>query len=127
MTEATKQIISLHTRYESLSGRCVPLTDDKIAAWQGWVALGYTERDLESVIRYLLAQVKTGKAFVQQLWFRNLIAQPDKFQEHLNDARTIRTIKTEATKGRPLAYPPYSIESMTRVKYHCDLMRKAAG
>lgn len=93
MTDDT-YIRKLHAAYVRLTGRPLPLEMSMIFRWEVWSAKGWTEDDLETVIRYIQRLIKDGRRFPESLRLYNLL-DPDKFVEDLAEVRARSRIKRE--------------------------------
>lgn len=131
-------IANAHSCFERLTGKQYQLHTHRMWCWEKFlVARKFSEADIEKVVRYLQTEIAAKRAYPPQLWFANLIEQPDKFEEYLGDARAkarnalpARTDKDsvlEATgRCKPCAERKASMVSMNdRVRWHLEEMRKA--
>lgn len=132
-------IASAHAAFERLTGKQYMLHTARIFAWEKFlVRRKLTVEDIGIVVKHLHGEVAAKKAFPPQLWFSNLIEQPDRFEEYLNDAKaktrnaappkTDRDSVLEATgRCKPCEQRQGGLVGMSeRVQYHLDQMRKAA-
>lgn len=77
------KIKTLHARYCSLSRMQVGLRYNRESSWVEFIRSGFTEADLELVLKYLVHQVECGERQPQCLKFSNVIEQLDRFEEEL--------------------------------------------
>ncbi|HOC56631.1 MAG TPA: hypothetical protein PKI20_13495 [Verrucomicrobiota bacterium] len=89
MDQATsvQKIRALHSAYVLHSGLAIGLDMYRERVWFEWLRRGFTLEDLKLVIRYLRAGIRDGQRNRGALRFSNLIAQPDRFEEDLAEAR----------------------------------------
>jgi len=80
-------IKDLHAAYCRLTGFALTLGFDREYKWSQLTRLGVTVADLELVIARIQAGVRAGARYSGALKFRNLIADPDHFEEELAEAR----------------------------------------
>lgn len=132
-------IASAHAAFERLTGKRYQLHTHRIWHWEKFLVIRkFTEADIEAVVKYLQGEIATKRAYPPQLWFVNLIEQPDKFEEYLGDAKakarnaipakTNRDAVLEAA-GRPACKPCSSgvVNLNERVQWHLLQMRKAVN
>lgn len=129
-------IASAHTVFECLTGKRYQLHTHRIWHWEKFlVARHFTEADIETVVKYLQSEMAAKRAYPPQLWFVNLIEQPDKFEEYLGDAKakarnaipakTNREAVLESI-GRVAKKQEDGVITMNeRVQWHLLQMRKA--
>lgn len=88
MTPTTDQ---LHALFCRLTGKDLTLDYQKRQWWHVWLKYRecepFTEADLELVIRFLRNEIKKGERKPACLKFRNMICNPDYFEDDLQDAR----------------------------------------
>jgi hypothetical protein len=89
MTIPNSTIAKLHAAYERFTGHKLKLDGVYLRewAWTEWIKRGFTEPDLELVVRYLQFQIRKDLRRPESLLFRNLIQEVDRFEEDLNMAR----------------------------------------
>lgn len=131
-------IASAHSRFEQMTGKQYQLHTHRIYCWEKFlVGRRFSEEDITKVVQYLQSEIAAKRAYPPQLWFNNLIEQPDRFEEYLGDAKakarnalpakTDRDAVLEAT-GRTDRQKPLNVISMNdRVKWHLENMRKAVS
>lgn len=66
--------------------------------WEIFIARGFTEPDLASVVRYIKERMKKGRRERESLLFRNLIANIDNFSEDLAISRAESRGETERNR-----------------------------
>jgi hypothetical protein len=75
-----------HALYCRLTGQRVSLRFDRERLWYELFHAGFTEADLQKVIRYLQREIREGRRNVGALKLSNLL-QIDRFEEDLNISR----------------------------------------
>lgn len=80
------RIQQAHALYCQLTGQRVSLRFDRERLWFELFRAGFTEADLQAVIRYLQREIRQGRRNVGALKLSNLL-QPDRFEEDLNISR----------------------------------------
>lgn len=123
---------SLHEAYVRLTGRDLTTLDYiKEQAWFIWSTYRkhepFTVADLELVVRFLKEQIRKGERKPACLKFRNLIAQPDWFEDDLQDARAyFRKPKPNPSKasvlaatGRPTEQPQQDAKRVDAIVQQC--------
>lgn len=89
--DVPKNILEFHALYEQLSGTRLTLDFCRMDAWRQFINYRrhepYTHDDLRLVWRHLKKQVVAGKRNFGALKFRNLIQNPDYFEEDLAEAQ----------------------------------------
>ena len=88
MTEDHSQV---HSTYCKLTGRGMPLGISEHLRWNAWKARGWTDADLELVIRHIQSLMAAKRRYPESLRLYNLI-DPDRFQEDLVEARALARI-----------------------------------
>ncbi|MEY4393909.1 MAG: hypothetical protein RL595_1158 [Planctomycetota bacterium] len=90
-TDVPQNIREFHQVFEQLSGSRFTLDFCRMDAWRQFINYRrdepYTHDDLRLVWRFLKRQVLNGKRNAGALKFRNLIQNPDYFEEDLAEAR----------------------------------------
>ncbi len=79
-----ERIQQAHALYCRLTGQRVSLRFDRERMWFELLRAGFTEADVQSVIRYLQREIRHGRRNVGALKLSNLI-QRDRFEEDLNN------------------------------------------
>ncbi len=74
------RIQQAHALYCRLTGQRVSLRFDRERMWFELFRAGFTEADVQSVIRYLQREIRHGRRNVGALKLSNLL-QPDRFEE----------------------------------------------
>lgn len=96
-----QRIQQAHALYCRLTGQRVSLRFDRERLWYELLRAGFTESDLQRVIRYLQREIRDGRRNVGALKLSNLL-QPDRFEEDLNISR----VALYAPKPAPHSPPP---------------------
>ena len=81
-----ERIQQAHALYCRLTGQRVSLRFDRERLWYELFHAGFTEDDLQRVIRYLQREIREGRRNVGALKLSNLL-QLDRFEEDLNISR----------------------------------------
>ena len=81
-----QRIQQAHALYCRLTGQRVSLRFDRERLWYELFHAGFTEADLQKVIRYLQREIREGRRNVGALKLSNLL-QIDRFEEDLNISR----------------------------------------
>ena len=81
-----ERIHQAHALYCRLTGQRVSLRFDRERLWYELFHAGFTEADLQRVIRYLQREIREGRRNVGALKLSNLL-QLDRFEEDLNISR----------------------------------------
>ena len=102
MLDETPLVRSLHSLYERNSRRNVTLDMQKIAAWNSWRSMGWTEKDLLLVIDYLKVKIGMGRKWESCLQFKNLIGNTSNFEEELAEARAMARVPRTGERERVL-------------------------
>lgn len=94
-----ERIQQAHALYCRLTGQRVSLRFDRERLWYELFRAGFTQADLQKVIRYLQREIREGRRNVGALKLSNLL-QLDRFEEDLNISR----VRLYAPKpSKPLA------------------------
>ena len=96
-----ERIQQAHALYCRLTGQRVSLRFDRERLWYELFHAGFTEVDLQKVIRYLQREIREGRRNVGALKLSNLL-QIDRFEEDLN----ISQVKLYASKMKPAVAAP---------------------
>jgi hypothetical protein len=99
-----ERIQQAHALYCRLTGQRVSLRFDRERLWYEFFQAGFTEADLQSVIRYLQREIRAGRRNVGALKLSNLL-QLDRFEEDLNIGR----VRLYPPKAPAIAYKTPSI------------------
>jgi hypothetical protein len=91
-----QRIAAVHALYCRLTGQCVSLRFDRERLWYGFFHAGFSETDLQRVIRYLQREIRETRRNVGALKLSNLL-QLDRFEEDLN----ISQVQLHAPKTSP--------------------------
>ena len=86
MNDLNDRIQQAHALYCRLTGQCVVLRMDRLLLWDQLFQAGFTQTDLQKVIRYLQREIREGRRNVGALKLSNLL-QLDRFEEDLNISR----------------------------------------
>jgi hypothetical protein len=100
-----ERIQQAHALYCRLTGQRVSLRFDRERLWYELFHAGFSEADLQRVIRYLQREIREGRRNVGALKLSNLL-QIDRFEEDLNISR----VQLQAPKPAP---PPTAPPSQT--------------
>jgi hypothetical protein len=93
------RIQQAHALYCRLTGQRVSLRFDRERLWYELFHAGFTEADLQRVIRYLQREIREARRNVGALKLSNLL-QLDRFEEDLNISRV------QLYAPKPSAPPP---------------------
>ncbi len=85
-------IQKLHALYVALTGLEIRLDMAREREWFEWARRGFTEDDLRLVILHIKRGITAQKRNPGALKFRNLICQPDYFEEDLAEAKSLQTV-----------------------------------
>jgi len=96
-----QRIQQAHALYCRLTGQRVSLRFDRERLWYELFRAGFTDSDLQRVIRYLQREIREGRRNVGALKLSNLL-QIDRFEEDLNISR----VQLYAPKPSPPTPPP---------------------
>jgi len=99
-----ERIQQAHALYCQLTGQRVSLRFDRERMWFELFSAGFTEADLQCVIRYLQREIRHGRRNVGALKLSNLL-QPDRFEEDLNITR-VALSSPKPPKPTPPPPPP---------------------
>ena len=83
--------------YIQLTGLAIPLDMQRETVWFEWQRRGHGEQELRDVVAHLRRGIREQRRNPGALKFRNLIGQPDYFEEDLAEARAER----RAFQARP--------------------------
>jgi hypothetical protein len=101
-----ERIQQAHALYGRLTGQRVSLRFDRERLWYELFRAGFTEADLQRVIRYLQREIREGRRNVGALKLSNLL-QIDRFEEDLNISRVqLYAPKASNPAPTPPAPPP---------------------
>jgi hypothetical protein len=104
-----QRIQQAHALYCRLTGQRVSLRFDRQRLWYELFRAGFTEADLQRVIRYLQREIREGRRNVGALKLSNLL-QIDRFEEDLNISRVqLYPPKTNSPAASPPS-PPHPQE-----------------
>lgn len=103
-----ERIQQAHALYCQLTGQRVSLRFDRERLWFELFRAGFTEADVQTVLRYLQSEIRHGRRNVGALKLSNLL-QPDRFEEDLNISRVTLT-PPKPSKPTPPAPPPPTSE-----------------
>jgi hypothetical protein len=96
-----ERIQQAHALYGRLTGQRLSLRFDRERLWYELFQAGFSEAELQRVIRYLQREIREGRRNVGALKLSNLL-QLDRFEEDLNISR----VQLYAPKpSKPLAPP----------------------
>jgi hypothetical protein len=100
-----ERIPQAHALYCRLTGQRVSLRFDRERLWFELFRAGFTEADLQTVIRYLQREIRQGRRNVGALKLSNLL-QPDRFEEDLNISRVTLSPPKPPKPTSPPPPPP---------------------
>lgn len=103
-----ERIRQAHALYCQLTGQRVSLRFDRERLWFELFRAGFSETDLQTVVRYLQREIRHGRRNVGALKLSNLL-QPDRFEEDLNISRVVLSPPKPSPATRP-ASPPVTPE-----------------
>lgn len=95
-----ERIEQAHALYCQLTGQRVSLRFDRQRLWFEFLRDGFTEGDLQAVIRYLQREIRHARRNVGALKLSNLL-QPDRFEEDLNISRVALSPPKPAKSSQP--------------------------
>lgn len=98
-----QQIKALHETYCALTGFVLSLDYTREQAWYWWAKRGLTVDDLRLVISHIRTGIRSKKRNEGALKFRNLIGQPDFFEEDLQEAKALARRPQPMSAGRATA------------------------
>jgi len=104
MNDLNDRIQQAHALYCRLTGQCVVLRMDRLLLWDQLFQAGFTETDLQKVIRYLQREIREGRRNVGALKLSNLL-QLDRFEEDLNISR-VQLYAPKPSPAPPPSRPP---------------------
>jgi len=97
-----------HAFYCQLTGQRVSLRFDRERLWFELFRAGFTQADLQTVVRYLQREIRHGRRNVGALKLSNLL-QLDRFEEDLNISRVALSPPKPANTSRSTP-PPVTLE-----------------
>lgn len=100
-----ERIQQAHALYCQLTGQRVGLRFDRERMWFELFRAGFTEADVQSVIRYLQREIRHGRRNVGALKLSNLL-QPDRFEEDLNISRVTLSPPKPSKPAAPVPPQP---------------------
>ena len=103
-----QRIQQAHALYCQLTGQRVSLRFDRERLWYELFRAGFTEADLQKVIRYLQREIREGRRNVGALKLSNLL-QIDRFEEDLNISR-VQLYAPKLSSPAPEASPQLTVE-----------------
>lgn len=103
-----ERIQQVHALYCRLTGQRVSLRFDRERLWYELFQAGFSEMDVQRVIRYLQREIRESRRNVGALKLSNLL-QLDRFEEDLNISRVQlyapRTTQPAAAQAAPALSP----------------------
>jgi hypothetical protein len=99
-----ERIQQAHALYCRLTGQRVSLRFDRERLWYELFHAGFSEADLQRVIRYLQREIREARRNVGALKLSNLL-QIDRFEEDLNISR-VQLYAPKPPPSAPSAPPP---------------------
>jgi len=100
-----ERIQQAHALYCQLTGQRVSLRFDRERLWFELFRAGFTEADVQTVIRYLQREIRHGRRNVGALKLSNFL-QPDRFEEDLNISRVALSAPKAPQPSAPTAPTP---------------------
>jgi hypothetical protein len=107
MTEE-QQIQSLHAAYVRLTGLPLPLNMSRRFVWLAWMARGFTEQDLATLVSHYRKTVDKEPIRMRMLRFDRFIGDTQRFEEDLAEAKAM-------TRTRPPALQQIHTGDTTRL------------
>jgi len=104
-----QRIEQAHALYCQFTGQRVSLRFDRQRLWFEFFRAGFTEGDLQAVIRYLQREIRHARRNVGALKLSNLL-QPDRFEEDLNISRLALSPPKPPKPSQPSQPPPTAEE-----------------
>jgi hypothetical protein len=95
-----ERIQQAHALYCQLTGQRVSLRFERERLWFELFRAGFTEADLQIVVRYLQREIRHGRRNVGALKLSNLL-QLDRFEEDLNISRVALSPPKPSNAPRP--------------------------
>ena len=95
-----ERIQQAHALYCQLTGQRVSLRFERERLWFELFRAGFTEADLQIVVRYLQREIRHGRRNVGALKLSNLL-QLDRFEEDLNISRVALSSPRPSNAPRP--------------------------
>jgi hypothetical protein len=80
----------------------MPLTMSLHYAWSAWKVHGWTEADLELVVRHIKNLIKQDRRRPESFRFNNLIMNTDRFMEDLVEAKAYARIPVKTPRDHAL-------------------------
>lgn len=129
MVDETPAIRELHELYWALTGfKDVRFDRAKMETWNIWRSHGWGKEELELVIRFVREEIFKERRWRSSLYFRNLIANTDTFEEFLADARARgRLPKMDKGKAEVLRATGRMEEQKARPRSAEQVMRDEAA
>jgi hypothetical protein len=119
-----ERIQQAHALYCRLTGQRVSLRFDRERLWYELFHAGFTESDLQRVIRYLQREIREGRRNVGALKLSNLL-QIDRFEEDLNISRVqLYAPKASNPTPRPPAPSPNPEEEQAARQRAAQMLAK---
>jgi hypothetical protein len=108
------QIQEAHQLYCQLTGQNLALGFDRERMWFELLRLGFGQKQLRRVVRYLQREIREGRRNVGALKLSNLL-QPDRFEEDLNISRVL--LERPSPKATDSPAPPLSPEEKEKARH----------
>lgn len=126
------QIKQLHVEYCARTGFDIILNMARENTWKDWLFYNrdqpFTVEDLKLVIAYLRAKIRDNERNDGALRFRNLIGNPDYFEEDLEQAKAWKKSHRTGFGAQPKNKPKAEPEVVERVSLdELAALRKEAG
>jgi len=117
-----ERIQPAHALYCRLTGQRVSLRFDRERLWYELLHAGFTDADLQRVIRYLQREIREGRRNVGALKLSNLL-QLDRFEEDLNISRVqLYAPKPPSPAPPPTEPPPHPEEAEAARRRALDIL-----
>jgi len=117
-----ERIQQAHALYCRLTGQRVSLRFDRERLWYELLHAGFTDADLQRVIRYLQREIREGRRNVGALKLSNLL-QLDRFEEDLNISRVqLYAPKPPSPAPPPTEPPPHPEEAEAARRRALDIL-----
>jgi len=104
-----ERIQQAHALYCRLTGQRVSLRFDRERLWYEFLHAGFSEADLQRVIRYLQREIRESRRNVGALKLSNLL-QLDRFEEDLHISRVQLYAPKPSPPAAPRSEPPPDLQ-----------------
>lgn len=117
-----ERIQQAHALYCRMTGQRVSLRFDRERCWYELFKAGFTETDLQQVIRYLQREIRESRRNIGALKLSNLL-QLDRFEEDLNISQ-VRLYAPKTTNPAPSPPEPSSEEKEASRQRALEMLAK---